>query len=78
MIFYLEHYLFLLASYLICSIPFGLVIGKIVKNIDIRKDGSGNIGATNVARLIGKKWGFITFILDGFKGGIMVILAKKI
>lgn len=77
MIFYFEHYLFFLASYLVCSIPFGLVIGKIIKNIDIRNEGSGNIGATNVARLIGKKWGALTFILDGMKGGIMVLIAQK-
>jgi glycerol-3-phosphate acyltransferase PlsY len=75
--FHLEHYLFLLACYLVCSIPFGLVIGKIIKNIDIRQDGSGNIGATNVSRLIGKKWGIVTFILDGIKGGIMVLFAKN-
>jgi glycerol-3-phosphate acyltransferase PlsY len=77
MIFYFEHYLFFLVSYLVCSIPFGLVIGKIIKNIDIRKEGSGNIGATNVARLIGKKWGALTFILDGMKGGVMVLIAQK-
>lgn len=77
MIFYLEHYLLFLTSYLICSIPFGLVIGKIIKNIDIRKEGSCNIGATNIARLIGKKWGALTFILDGMKGGIMVLIAQK-
>lgn len=77
MIFDLEHYIFFIISFLICSIPFGLAIGKIFGNIDIRKKGSGNIGATNVARLMGKKWGAITFALDGMKGGIMVLIANN-
>ncbi|MFT4718578.1 MAG: glycerol-3-phosphate acyltransferase PlsY [Rickettsiales bacterium] len=77
MIFDLKHYIFFLIAYLICSIPFGLVVGKIFGNIDVRKQGSKNIGATNVARLIGKKWGILTFMLDGMKGGTMIIIAKQ-
>ncbi|MBI3313874.1 MAG: glycerol-3-phosphate 1-O-acyltransferase PlsY [Candidatus Omnitrophica bacterium] len=55
-------------AYLIGSIPFGLLIGKCVKGIDIRESGSRNIGATNVFRVVGKKWGILVFILDAVKG----------
>ncbi len=55
------------AGYLVGAIPFGLLIGKL-KGIDIRKVGSGNIGATNVLRAVGKPWGIATFILDALKG----------
>jgi glycerol-3-phosphate acyltransferase PlsY len=68
--------LFLILTYAIAAIPFGLVITKIFTGKDIRKFGSKNIGATNVARIAGKKLGFITLILDGFKGAIMVIIAR--
>ncbi len=61
--------LFLLITYLISSIPFGLFLGKLFANIDIREHGSNNIGATNVSRIIGKKLGLATLILDGLKEG---------
>ena len=57
----------LLGSYLVGSIPFGYVAGKI-RGIDIRKIGSGNIGATNVVRVIGKRYGYSVFVLDFLKG----------
>jgi glycerol-3-phosphate acyltransferase PlsY len=60
--------LFCIASYLLGSIPFGLVIGKIFYKKDIRDYGSGNIGATNASRAFGKKIGAIVFVLDGLKG----------
>ncbi|MEI8348781.1 MAG: glycerol-3-phosphate 1-O-acyltransferase PlsY [Candidatus Omnitrophota bacterium] len=63
-------------SYLLGSIPFGLVIAYLVKKIDIRKFGSGNIGATNVVRVVGKSWGIFVFVLDFLKGFLPVILAK--
>lgn len=56
-----------LVAYLIGSIPFGLLIAK-TKGIDIRKQGSGNIGATNVLRCLGKPLGIACFILDVLKG----------
>ena len=65
--------LFLLLAYLIGSIPFGFIIGKI-KGVDIRKEGSKNIGATNVGRLLGKKYAILTYILDMLKGFILVFL----
>ena len=70
------HLLFLGLTYAIAAIPFGLVLAKIFAKKDIREFGSKNIGATNVARVIGKKLGFATLILDGLKGAIMVIIAR--
>jgi glycerol-3-phosphate acyltransferase PlsY len=57
----------LLGSYLLGSIPFGYLAGKI-GGIDIRKVGSGNIGATNVVRTLGKRYGYPVFLLDFLKG----------
>jgi len=62
------------ASYLLGSIPFGFIAGRIC-GIDIRTKGSGNIGATNVLRVLGKKWGYAVFLLDFVKGLIPVLLA---
>ena len=56
-----------LGSYLLGSIPFGYLVGKI-GGIDIRKIGSGNIGATNVVRVLGKRYGYPVFVLDFLKG----------
>ena len=57
----------LLGGYLLGSIPFGYLAGKI-GGIDIRKIGSGNIGATNVVRALGKRYGYPVFVLDFLKG----------
>ena len=56
------------AAYLMGSIPFGLLIGRLATGKDIRKGGSGNIGATNVSRLAGARWGLLTLALDAAKG----------
>jgi glycerol-3-phosphate acyltransferase PlsY len=56
-----------LGSYLLGSIPFGYLAGKI-GGIDVRKAGSGNIGATNVVRVLGKRYGYPVFVLDFLKG----------
>ena len=54
-------------SYLLGSIPFSLLIGRL-KGIDLRKHGSGNLGATNVARTLGAKWGACALLADAMKG----------
>ena len=56
------------ATYLVASIPFGLVVAKAVRGVDIREHGSKNIGATNVGRVIGRPWFFVVFALDFMKG----------
>lgn len=63
-------------AYLIGSIPTGYIIVKAFTGQDIRTIGSGSTGATNVKRVMGKKWFFITLLLDAFKGALPVILAK--
>lgn len=73
---FLYQFLFLVLTYLIAAIPFGLVLTKIFAKKDVREFGSGNIGATNVVRVAGKKIGLLTLILDGFKGAIMVVIAR--
>jgi glycerol-3-phosphate acyltransferase PlsY len=60
-------------AYLLGAVPFGLLIAK-AKGVDLRKTGSGNIGATNVTRILGKKLGICCFILDAFKGLLPPIL----
>lgn len=67
-----------LASYLAGSIPFGFIIGKTVKGVDLRKLGSGNIGATNAGRVLGKKWGLICLALDALKGLLPVALLPSL
>jgi len=67
---------YFLFCYLIGSIPFGYLICKIFKNIDIRNFGSGNIGATNVYRVCGLKLGLPVLILDILKGFIPVYIGK--
>ena len=63
-------------AYLIGSIPTGYIIVKAKTNQDIRTIGSGSTGATNVKRVLGKKWFFIVLLLDAFKGAFPVILAE--
>lgn len=58
----------LLASYLLGSVPFGLVMAKLIKGVDLREVGSGNIGATNAMRVLGKPLGLMAFSLDFAKG----------
>ena len=58
----------IIISYLIGSIPSAYIAGRVSKNIDIRKFGSGNVGATNAFRVLGKFWGIIVFICDFLKG----------
>ena len=70
--------LLLLAAYLIGSLPFGLIIGKLGWKKDLRRYGSHNIGATNAWRVLGKKAGFLVFLLDLIKGQVGVLLGSCI
>lgn len=63
-----------LAAYLLGSIPFGFVAG-LIAGIDVRKHGSGNIGATNTLRVLGKKYGYPVFAADVLKGFLAVRIA---
>jgi glycerol-3-phosphate acyltransferase PlsY len=69
--------LFLLA-YLLGSIPFGLVLSTLLSHQDIRRKGSGNIGATNVLRVAGARLGLLTLFLDMFKGALPVLMAVQL
>ena len=66
-----------LVAFLLGSIPFGLLIAK-AKGIQIREHGSGNIGATNVLRVVGKKYGIACLLLDALKGFIPVVIALNL
>ena len=57
-----------LVAYAVGGVPFGYLIPRLLKGIDIRTVGSGNIGATNVGRVLGKGWGIFVFFLDAAKG----------
>lgn len=70
--------LLLICSYLLGSIPNGYLLVRLLKGEDIRNFGSGNIGATNVARVLGKRWGFFVLFLDIMKGFLAVTLLPKI
>jgi len=69
---------YFLICYLLGSIPSALIIGKTFKNIDIREHGSGNLGATNAMRILGTKLGIIVALMDVFKGGVTILLAKHL
>ena len=67
-----------LSAYVLGSIPFGLILAKLFGGTDVRKGGSGNIGATNVARVVGPVAGILTLILDVAKGSAAVLLAARL
>jgi glycerol-3-phosphate acyltransferase PlsY len=66
------------AAYLLGSIPFGLLLARVFGGLDVRKAGSGNIGATNVARSAGTLAGILTLVLDAAKGAFAVVLAARL
>ncbi len=63
-----------LIAYVVGSTPFGVIIAR-AKGIDLRKSGSGNVGATNVGRALGRRWGYLCFGLDTAKGLLPVVAA---
>ncbi len=67
-----------LAAYLLGAVPFGLVLVRLFKHQDVRAEGSGNIGATNVTRVAGKGLGALTLVLDALKGGAVVLVARAL
>jgi acyl phosphate:glycerol-3-phosphate acyltransferase len=68
----------IVTSYLIGAIPFGLLLVRLLGGGDIRQQGSGNIGATNVLRAVGKKAGATALLLDMAKGAIPVLVARNL
>lgn len=74
---YLIFVFVIIGAYLLGSIPFGLIITR-AHGKDLRSIGSGNIGATNVSRALGKKWAYFCFFLDVLKGFVPVLAATKL
>lgn len=68
----------LILAYLIGSIPTSFIFGKLLKKIDIRKHGSGNVGATNIFRAVGKIPALIVLLLDIFKGSFAVFFLPEV
>ena len=68
---------YVLTAFFLGSLPFGPWLA-LLHGVDLRKQGSGNTGATNVGRVLGRKWGFFVFVLDLGKGWIAVALARSI
>lgn len=74
----MNYILTLIISYFLGTISGSYIIGNIFLNKDIRKYGSGNAGTTNAMRVLGKKAGVLTFLIDFFKGAIVTILIRKL
>lgn len=73
----MEVFLLVLFSYLLGSIPTGYILGSLA-GVDVRQAGSGNVGATNVARVVGKRHGIFTLVADVAKGLVPVIVALSL
>lgn len=70
----MDYVIFIILAYLLGSIPFALIVGKVGFNIDIREHGSGNLGATNAFRVLGVKAGIIVTLADILKGTLATVL----
>lgn len=80
-----QNVLLYLAAYLLSAIPFGFILAKVFAGVDVRNEGSGNIGATNVLRVLkekapkmAKKLTIATFVLDATKGAIVILIAMAL
>ena len=80
-----QNILLYLTAYLLAAIPFGFILAKVFANVDVRKEGSGNIGATNVLRVLkdkaphlAKKLTLATFALDAMKGAVVILVAMTL
>src|SRR4029453_18064262 len=73
----MEAFLLVLFAYLLGSVPTGYILGSLA-GVDVRKAGSGNVGATNVARVVGKRHGIFTLVADTAKGFVPVIVALNL
>ncbi|MDH7598117.1 MAG: glycerol-3-phosphate 1-O-acyltransferase PlsY [Sedimentisphaerales bacterium] len=69
--------LFVIAAYLLGSVPFAYILAK-AHGIDLRTIGSGNIGATNLSRVLGRRWGYVCFFLDMLKGLVPMFAARAL
>ena len=74
----MNYILGIIFSYLLGSIPFGYLVGKYLKNVDIREQGSGNIGTANAFRVMGAKYAILVLIGDCLKGFLAVFLSRKL
>ena len=74
----MELFLVSLIGYLIGSVPFAYVIGKVFYHTDVRQHGSGNLGGSNISRVLGKKASLAVMTLDLLKATLSIFLATKI
>ena len=73
----MKQILWMLLAYLVGSVPWGLVIGKVFYHTDIRDYGSGNLGGTNAGRVLGAPLGILVILLDGFKSFLFMALCNR-
>lgn len=76
--FYALTALLALGAYLVCGVPFGLIVARAMGHVDVRTTGSGNIGTTNVARSVGKGAAALTLLLDLGKGLVWMLLSRLV